>query len=855
MRAVRVPLGWLREYVEVPWDAEELAERLTWTGLKVESIDRLGEELAELVAARILEILPHPRSRALWVCRLEDGQAIRQVVTGAAGLAAGQVVAYARPGAVLPGGRRIGSQRFGGELSEGMLLTATELVLGEEHREGEGILALPSGLAPGTDLVEYFGLRDTVLELELTVNYAVHCQSMVGVAREVAALTGGEVRLPPEFARSYQPAMSAGEDAHGEAAVLTSVRVEDAELCPRYTAILLRDVRPAFSPVPIQFRLHAAGMRPLGAVVDVTNYVMLELGQPLHAFDLARLEEHRIVVRRARPGERLRTLDGQERELTEEMLVIADACRPVGLAGVMGGEDTEVTSTTREVLMEAAWFHPVNIRRTSRQLGLRTGAAARFEKGIDPAGVLAASRRACCLLEEMGVARVVPGAIDVRSCPYGPRQVQLRPARVHTLLGLDIPPPQIRQMLVRLGFAVSPPGSARVEAPPGDGTGGRWRAASEGARDGRGQAAAEGGEDERWEVAVPTWRGDVVGEIDLIEEVARIYGYERIPSTLPAGSPAAGYLTREQRLIGRARQVLAAAGFSEALTFSLISPEAFDRLGLQGDDPRRRALTVRNPLSVEWSVLRTSLIPGLLDCLAHNQAHRVPRAGLFEISAVYLPRELPPRELPAERLHVAGVAYGPWREGHWSGDSPETDYFLMKGVVEYLLDALGVGPTEFTRAGEPFLHPGRQARVTVGEHLLGVVGELHPRAARAHEVEGRVAVFELDFTAILALATEERRYRPLPRYPAVSRDVAFMLADHIPAARAEEVIRRHGGPFLESLRLFDVYRGEGILPGHRSLAYSLVYRSPEKTLTDREVDEIHAGVRRALEVELGATLR
>ncbi|MEW6399936.1 MAG: phenylalanine--tRNA ligase subunit beta, partial [Bacillota bacterium] len=550
----------------------------------------------------------------------------------------------------------------------------------------------------------------------------------------------------------------------------------------------------------------------------------------------------RIVVRRARAGERMRTLDGQERELDEEMLVIADAGRPVGLAGVMGGEDTEVTGSTREVLMEAAWFDPISIRRTSRRLGLRTAAAARFEKGIDPAGVLAASRRACHLLEELGVARVVPGAVDVRAREYGPRPVEFRPARVGAVLGLDIPRAATREALVRLGFSVTAASPAASTAPA---------TAASPAPD----RGLTGRADERWEVAVPTWRGDVVGEIDLIEEVARIHGYERIPSTLPTGSPSAGYLTREQRLIGRARQVLAAAGLSEALTFSLISPDAFDRLGLEGDDPRRRALTTRNPLSVEWSVLRTSLVPGLLGCLAHNQAHRVTRAGLFEIAAVYLPGELPPRELPAERLYVAGATYGPWWESHWSGGAPETDYFHMKGVVEYLLDVLGVRQVEYTPAGEPYLHPGRQARLTAGGHLLGVVGELHPRAARVHQLEGRVALFELDFTTLLALAGEERLYRPLPRFPAVTRDVAFMLADHIPAARAEEVIRLAGGPLLESVRLFDVYRGEGILPGHRSLGYSLTYRSPEQTLTDREVDEIHAEVRHALEVDLGATLR
>lgn len=819
---MRVPLGWLREYVDVPWGPEELAERLTMRGVKVEAIERLGEELRELVAARLTAISPHPRSPGLWVGEVYDGQTRRQVVTGASGLAVGQTVAYARPGGVLPGGRALQTQRFGGERSEGMLLSATELALGEEHRPGEGILVLPPGVEPGTDLADYFGLRDTVLVLELTVNYAVHCQSLVGVAYEVAALTGGEVRLPAPFAARYQPSLEAGEEGSGEAARWTSVRVSAPDLCPRYTALVLRDVKPLFSPVPLQFRLRAAGMRPLGAVVDATNYVLLELGQPLHAFDLSRLEENRVVVRRAAPGERLVTLDGQDRELTPEMLVIADARRPVGLAGVMGGADTEVTSATNRILLEAAWFDPVSIRRTSRGLGLRTEASARFEKGIDPAGTLAASYRAAWLLERMGAARLVEGKWDVRARSFAPRRLSLRPARVRAVLGVDLGAEEIASCLRRLGFGVEVP--ARAPAEP-------------------------------WSVTVPTRRGDVVGEVDLVEEVARVYGYERIPSTLPTGSPSAGRLTPRQRAVARAREALAAAGLAEAVTFSLLPPDAFDRLGLAGDDPRRRALTVRNPLSSEWSVLRTTLLPGLLACLAHNQARRVPRVGLFEVSAVYLPQELPPVRLPEEPLRVAAAGYGPWSARHWRETSAETDYFYLKGVLEHLLERLGIRRREFVPSREPYLHPGRQAGVTVGKCVLGVVGELHPRVARACELAGRVAVFELDFSALLELSLPVEKFRPLPRFPAVGRDVAFLLADQVPAARAEEVIRQHAGPYLESLELFDVYRGEGIPPGHRSLAYSLVYRSPEKTLTDREVDEIHSRVRQALEAELGVTLR
>ncbi|HHY95208.1 MAG TPA: phenylalanine--tRNA ligase subunit beta [Firmicutes bacterium] len=825
---MRVPLGWLREYVDIPWGAEELAERLTMSGVKVEALHRMGEELRGLVCARIVGVSLHPRSSALWVCRVYDGEGTRQVVTGAPGLEVGQRVAYARPGAVLAGGQEIGVAQFGGETSEGMLLSATELVLGEEHREGEGILQLPLGVSPGADLADYFGLRETVLELELTVNYAVHCQSIIGVAYEVAALTGGQVPLPRLFAERYQPSLPAGEEAWGEAAQLTSVRVEDPELCPRYTALLLRDVKPGFSPVEIQFRLHAAGMRPLGAVVDATNYVMLETGQPLHAFDLKRLTGERIVVRRAREGERLLTLDGQERTLSGEMLVIADAEKAVGLAGVMGGADSEVSPLTGHLLLEAAWFDPVSISRTSRRLGLRTEAASRFEKGIDPAAVLAASYRAAYLLEEMGAARLIPGGIDVRKAAYAPRQAPLRPQRVRAVLGVDLGDRDISDHLGRLGFQVN---TAAGDTAAGDTAAG-------------------------WLVTIPTRRGDVTQEIDLIEEVARLYGYDRIPSTLPAGS-ATGTLTHQQQWIEEARRTLAAAGLAEAVTFTLVNPDVFDRLRLAGDDPRRRALTVRNPLSVEWSLLRTTLLPGLLESLRHNLAHRVPRAGLFEIAAVYLPKTLPPQDLPEERLHVAMAAYGPWLGRHWRERSGNVDYFFMKGIAEHFLADLG-GTLEFVPSQEPYLHPGRQARISIGKHVLGVIGELHPRVSRTWELVDPVSVCELDFSTVMGLMEEsggEPHLRPVPRFPAVVRDVALSLPDHIPAAQAEEIIRRHAGPFLESLVLFDLYRGEGIPAGHRSLAYSLTYRSPERTLTDREVDDMHAQVRHALEVELGAVLR
>ncbi len=818
---MRVPYRWLKEYVDVGLGPEELAAALTGQGLAVEAVERRGAAFRGVVTGRVLEVAPHPNADRLKVCLVDTGGAEpRQIVCGAPNVAAGQTVPVALPGAELPGGVRIGRARLRGVESDGMICSARELGL-PDPTEGAGIMVLPGEHPPGRDLGEALGLDEAVLVLDLTPNYATHCQSLLGVAREVAALTGGAVRVPEVRVVEAPPA----------AAELVEVAIEDPDLCPRYVARVIEGVRVGPSPEWLQRRLEAAGMRPINNVVDVTNYVMLETGQPLHAFDLARLRapagaaaggRKRIVVRRARPGERLLTLDGVERGLAAEDLVIADGVGPVALAGVMGGADSEIRAETTAVLLESAAFHNLTVRRTARRLGIASEAAARFEKWVDPEGCRAAADRACALLAELAGGVVLEGAVDVYPRPAAPRLVRARPARINALLGTDLPAEEMAGIFRRLGFEVRP------EAADGEMT-----------------------------VVIPTRRPDIEGEHDLAEEVARLYGYDRVPVTLPRSPAAPAPLARARRLAEEVRRLCLAAGLHEVMTYSFHDPALFDRLGLPAGDGRRRAIPLANPLTADQGVLRTSLLPLLLEVAATNVRRRQEDVAIFEVGRVYLARSLPLAELPEERLALAALATGRVRPNGWWGTGEEADFFYLKGVAEALLERLGVDEVAFRRAQPPGYHPGRTAEIALvgtGE-VLGVVGEVHPQVASAWDLPGRVVALELDAERLFELARPVHAYRPLPRYPAVSRDLAVAVRAEVPAERVRQTIVTAAGPLLESVRLFDLYAGPGVPAGWRSLAYSLVYRAADRTLTDAKVEEVHDRVRRALVEELGAELR
>ncbi len=815
---MRVPYRWLQEYVDITLGPDELAEALTMQGLGVEAVERPAPAFSGVVTGRVLAAEPHPNADRLRVCTVDVGEAEpRTIVCGAPNVAAGQTVPVALPGAVLPGGLTIGEARLRGVLSRGMICSAKELGL-PDPTGGAGILVLAEPFAPGRDLREALGLDEAVLVLELTPNYAMHCQSMLGVAREVAALTGGGVRVPA-------PAVREAARAASEAA---EVRIDEPGLCPRYVARVIEGVRIGPSPLWLKRRLEAAGMRPINNVVDVTNYVMIEMGQPLHAFDLHRLDgaggRKRIVVRRARPGETLTTLDGAERRLEPDDLVIADGpdgARAVALAGVMGGENSEVTPETTAILLESASFNNLTVRRTARRLGLLSEASARFEKWVDPAGCRAAADRAMTLLQELAGGQVLAGAVDVHPRPVAPRRIAARCARINGLLGTDLSHEEIAAIFTRLGFEVSDFHAGSIL------------------------------------VTVPTRRPDIEGEADLAEEVARLYGYNRIPVTLPRSPAVPAVLGAERRLTAEARAVCLAAGLNEVMTYSFMNPAGFDRIGLAADDPRRCAVPLANPLSEAQGVMRTCLLPLLLEVAAANVRQRITDVGVFEIGRVYLPKGLPLAELPEERLSLGAVLMGAAGRGGWYGGAEEADFYHVKGLVEAVCRRLGVDGVSFEALAAPGHHPGRTARlVAPGDGAtLGVLGELHPETARAYDLPGRVLAVELDLTALMARARPVRTHRPLPRFPAADRDLAVLVPDRIPAARVEATIAEAGGDLLESVCLFDLYRGAGVPEGWRSLAYSLVYRAADRTLTDAEVDAVHGRVCAALAERLGAQLR
>ncbi len=802
---MRIPISWLREYVDVDLAPEALAERLTMAGLEVSAVDHLGEGIRGVVVAQIVEKGPHPNADRLSLCRVTDGTGIHEIVCGATNMGPGDKVALARVGARLPGGFKIKKTKIRGQVSHGMMCSERELGLGEDH---SGILILPADAPVGTDLLEYLGLPETVIEVEITPNRA-DCLSVVGVAREVAALTGKELRIPqPEVPESGP-----------EIAGITSVEIRAPELCHRYAARVIRGVRVGPSPMWLRRRLEACGVRSINNVVDVTNYVLLELGHPLHAFDMNRLAEGRIVVQRARAGERFTTLDGQERDLDADSLVICDAGRPVALAGIMGGENSEVEPDTTDVLLESAWFLPANIRRTSRRLGLRTEASYRFERGTDIEGLIRALDRATELIARLAGGTVARGIFDAYPIVHEPKRIPVRHDRVRRLLGVAVPPEEVRRILRSLGM---------IE---------------------------EAVDDRSVTVRVPTHRVDLEREVDLVEEVARIHGYDRIPTTLPRVPMRPDPAPLRRRIANVARDLLAGQGFHEAVCLSFGDPADDGRLGLPEGHALARHVTLANPLGRETSVLRTTLLPGLLGGLARNQRRQERAARLFEVGRSFHPREEEP--LPQEVLRAAAVAAGPRDPLAWWASEEPVGFFDAKGAVETLLAGLGVRDAGFESATDlPWLHPGRAARVTAGDAVLGWVGELHPLRLDAWDLEGPVAVFELDLDAVARVRQEPGPFPGLPRYPATQRDLAILVeAGRVRARDVVEAVWQAGLTLVRNVEIFDVYRGDRIPEGMVSLALRITYRADDRTLTDEEVRAEETRILEHLAERTGARLR
>jgi phenylalanyl-tRNA synthetase beta chain len=798
---VRVPLSWLREYCDPSLGTAELAERLNLTGTEVGRVERAGvPDGAGFVVGKVLAAERHPDADRLSVCEVDDGSGgARTIVCGAPNVASGQTVAVALPGAVLPDGTVLGEAKLRGVVSSGMILAEDEVGIGEDHA---GIMVLPDDLPAGAPLGDHLAIADDVLDLEVSPNRP-DCLSIYGVAREVHAITGAPLAEDPT---AHDADAEAGDPG-------VAVEIADPEICLRFTARVFEDVTIGPSPLWLKARLTAAGQRPISNVVDITNYVMLVTGQPLHAFDLDRVRGGRIVVRRAGGGETMTTLDGVERTFTSDTALVCDAEGPSGIAGIMGGQVSEVSDSTTRVLMEAATWVGTNINRSSARLGLRTEASTRFEKQLHPALAPAAQRLAARLMVELCGARMVGETVDAYPEQVEPRTVALRPARAARLLGIEVPEDDIRSILTRLGFPLEDAGGGSLAA------------------------------------TVPSWRwSDVTCEVDLVEEVGRIHGLDRIPATLPARRHAIGRLTRSQLLRRGLEDVLRDRGLTEAVTYSFTSPETLARLRLPGD-----AVRIANPLSAELSVMRPLILSGLLDAARHNAAHGRPGARLFESAHVFPGALTADGPTPvAERHHLAALLTGP-EEAGWRTAAGPVDFYAAKGLLEALLHAALV-PVRFEPGERPYLHPARAASVVAqdgGE--LGWVGEVHPAVLADWDLEAGAA-FEIDADALAELASGPVPYSDVTTFPAVLQDIAVVVPEEVPAAEVEGAVRAGGGALLADVRLFDVYRGEQVGEGERSLALRLAFRAPDRTLTDEDVAELRTAIEAGI-AELGGRLR
>jgi len=801
---MRVPLLWLRDYCDPGLPLDELEHRLTMTGTKVEALHRHGvHALEHFVVGKVLSAERHPDADRLTVCSVDVGDEVRQIVCGAPNVAAGQIVAVAGAGAIMPDGTRLERAKLRGVESNGMILAEDEVAIGPDH---DGIMVLDSELAVGTPLADVLPIATDVLELEITPNRP-DCLSIYGVAREAHAATGAPLSPPP-----WRDDPGSPGDVPG-----VSIEVQDGELCPRFTARLFEDVRLGPSPEWLKARLSAAGMRPINNVVDITNFVMLATGQPMHAFDFDLVAGGRLVVRRALDGETMTTLDDVERVMDSSMVVICDDDGPTSIGGIMGGERSEVRPTTTRVLMEAATWNGPNIQRTSTLLALRSEASGRFEKQLQPEQGMDGQALAAILMLELTGARLAGGTVDVGGPGPEPVTIRLRDERLERLLGTPIPREDAARLLRALEFGV---------------------------------AEADGGLD----VTVPAFRrDDVTREADLVEEVARLWGLEKLPATLPSRRGATGVLTPEQRLRRRAEDALAGSGLFEALGWSFAAPDLVDRLRIPPGDQRHAAVAIRNPMSEDHSVLRTTLLGSLLDVALRNHARGMGDLRLFEVGAAYFDRPRPgePRgELPDERTHLAALLTGALRPASWRDpEPPAADFFSVKAVLAALLDTLRV-PWRVEPDREPFLHPGRSARVLIGAEPAGWLGEIHPAVARAWDLEA-AAGFELDLGVIEQVAAHVTHYADVTSFPAVLQDRAWWFAPGVAAGDVLATVREAAGPLLRAAEIFDVYPAEGRV----SLAVRLEFRADDRTLTDDEVAQRRAKIDAAVAERLGGEPR
>ena len=783
-----VSLKWLKDYVNINVTAEELAEKLTMAGLEVDGIKTIRPSFSGVVVAKIISVKPHPAADKLSLCDVTDGSQTYIVVCGAQNIKAGDIVPLAKVGATIPGGYTIKSSVLRGEKSDGMLCSEAELSTGDDS---SGIWQLPENLTLGVPLETALDLSDTVLDVSITPNRS-DCLSMIGIAREVAAITGEKIKIPVGRIKEIVEEISS----------YTSVTIIDADLCPRYTARLLINVKVGPSPAWMKTRLESAGLRSINNVVDVTNFVMLEMGQPLHAFDFRFLEQGKIIVRKSRDDEEFTSLDGKTRKLPADTLLICDGVKPVAIGGIMGGLNSEVKDDTQFVLLESAYFNPVSIRRSARKLAMPTDASFRFERGIDPEGVIRALNRAAQLIADLSGGNIYKNCIDEypQKVP-AVKDIPLRRSRISQLTGTAIDAKEVIKILQSIGMTVGNAGK------------------------------------DYYLVTPPTFRVDIKREIDLIEEVIRIYGYDRVPVTLPNVAVVEMASNPRMDLEEKIRHILIGTGYSEVVNYSFVTPESVNYLCLPKNDERRRLVRIKNPLVEDQSVMRTTMVFGLLDAMKKNNNNGSLDLKIFEMGRVFIDRER--EELPEEKNMLACLLTGVMTDNLW-GNKVNADFYDLKGCLENIFYDFKLTNCHYRSSiSEPFLHPGKSCGIYIGELLAGYMGQVHPDTLERMDLRNCACVFEINLDILANQVNNLIHYKEISKFPAVTRDVAFLIPAEMETNYMIDIVLRQNEELLENVVIFDIYAGKGISEGMKSLGLRFSYRAPDRTLTDVEVNNIH----------------
>lgn len=817
---MKAPLKWLSDFADINVSPKEYADAMTMSGSKVEGFEEMASEISNIVLGKIMEIVKHPDADKLQICTIDAGKGNLQIVTGAQNVKVGCYIPVALDGSVLPGGKKIKKGKLRGVESNGMLCSVEELGYTKydfPDAAEDGIYLISEAMLKdkfaekdidkellGTDIRTVLGIDDTVVEFEITPNRP-DCLSIVGLARETGATLSTSFR---------EPKIQVAEKAPGKAEDSIKVEIKDSSLCPRYAARVIRNVKISESPWWMKERLRAAGIRSINNIVDITNYVMIEMGQPMHAYDLDNLKGSKIIVRQAQKGEELETLDGSKRALDENMIVIADEDRAVGVAGVMGGGNSEVTGSTKSILFESALFDGTSIRITSKKLGLRTEASSRFEKGLDVENSIKALNRAAELIEMLNAGEVEKGVVDCYPVHYKERVIELQEDRINALLGTDIPRERMASMLETIGLKYDKANNT---------------------------------------VTIPSFRGDIEGMADLAEEVARFYGYNNITPSLINGKEATiGIKTFKQKLENKVKDTMTSCGLYEIYTFSFTSPDIFNKIRIPEDSDLRKAVVISNPLGVDYSVMRTTTIPEMLNVISRNYNRRVPEGRLFELSYVYKASEKRVNEvkgidesnLPKEVEVLTLGMYG------------KVDFYDLKGAVEELFSVIGVTDYSFEKETDnPTYHPNRTASIIVGGKKAGTIGEIHPDVLENFDIDTKAYAGTVELETLAANCNGVPQYKSLPKFPAVSRDIAMVIDDEVMVSQIEAVIRQRGGKTLEEITLFDVYKGKQVQEGMKSVAYSITFRAEDRTLTDEDVSKAMHKIVDGLRTNLNAELR